>query len=107
MNPSGRSTWNSARANLVEQAMKKKLEKLRMPIKAENGKKPGFADIVQSLGEALQAKENRSLRTLIKPKPLYDIRNEIDHAGYKMKISQEQAQAIFVLVKNLVDDLWF
>jgi len=91
--------------NLVEQAMKKKLEKLGTPIKTENGKKPSFTDIVQSLGEALQAKESRSLRTLIRPKPLYDIRSEIDHAGYKMKISQEQAQAIFVLVKNLVDDL--
>jgi len=91
--------------NLVEQAMKKKLEKLSVPIKAKNGKGPGFADIVQSLGEALQARENRSLRALIKPKPLYEIRNEIDHAGYKMKINHEQAQAIFVLVKNLVDDL--
>jgi hypothetical protein len=91
--------------NLVEQAMKKKLEKLGMPIKAKNGKKLGFTDVVQSLGEALQAKESRNLRTLIRPKPLYDIRSEIDHAGYKMKISQEQAQAIFVLVKNLVDDL--
>lgn len=91
--------------NLVEQAMKKKLEKLGMPIKTTNGKRPCFADIVQSLGEALQAKENRSVRTLVKPRPLYDIRNEIDHAGYQMKISQEQAQAIFVLVKDLVDDL--
>jgi hypothetical protein len=91
--------------NLVEQAMKKKLEKLGMPIKTKNGKRPCFADIVQSLGEALQAKENRSVRTLIKPRPLYEIRNEIDHAGYKMKISQEQAQAIFVLVKDIVDDL--
>lgn len=92
--------------NLVEQSMKRKLEELGTPIKALNGKKPSFTDIAQSLGEVLQAKENRSLKTLIKPKPLYDIRSEIDHAGYKMKISQEQAQAIFVLVKNLVDDLW-
>jgi hypothetical protein len=86
--------------------MKKKLEKLGMPIEAENGKNPMFTDIVESLGKALRAKENRSLRTLIKPKPLYDIRSQIDHAGYKMKINREQAQAIFVLVKNLIDDLW-
>lgn len=92
--------------NLVEQAMKKNLEELGIPLKAEKGKKPSIKQVAYTLGQALKDKENRRLKLLIKPKPLYDIRSEIDHSGYKMKISQEEAQAIFVLVKNIVDNLW-
>ena len=92
--------------NLVEQAMKKKLEELGIPLKAEKVKGASFRDIVQILGTALKEKENRRLETLIKPKPLYDIRSKIVHAGYKMRFSQEEAQAIYVLVKNVLDGLW-
>jgi len=61
---------------------------------------------MQFLGTVLKEKENRSLETLIRPKELYDIRSKIDHEGYKMKVSREESQAIFVLVKNVVDELW-
>ena len=91
--------------NLVEQAIRMKLERLGIQIKAEEGKSPNFKDLIDTLGNALKEKENRALEALIKPKQLYDIRSKIDHAGFKMKVTQEQAQAIFVLVKNIIDDL--
>lgn len=92
--------------NLVEQAMKKKLEDLGIPLKAEKGKRLHFGEIVQILGTVLKEKENRRLKALISPNELYDVRSKIVHAGYKRKFSHEEAQAIFVLVKNIVDDLW-
>jgi hypothetical protein len=91
--------------NLVEQAIRMKLERLGIQIKTEEGKSPNFKDLIDTLGNALKEKENRALEALIKPKQLYDIRSKIDHAGFKMKVTQEQAQAIFVLVKNIIDDL--
>ncbi len=77
--------------NLIEQAMKKKLEDLGSPFK---GRK--FGELVKTLGDALKQKEDRKLKSLIRPNELYDVRSKIVHAGYKENFSHDEAQAIFV-----------
>jgi len=88
--------------NLVEQAMKKKLEELGSEIKG----KPSFKDIREALGNALKEKEARTLDALFEPKELWRIRSKMDHWGYKMKIDKNKVHAIFVMTKDIIDDIW-
>ena len=88
--------------NLVEQAMKKKLEELGSEIKG----KPSFKDIREALGNALKEKEARTLDALFEPKELWRIRSKMDHWGYKMKIDKDKAHAIFVMTKDIINDIW-
>lgn len=91
-------------SNVVEQAMKKKLEDFGVMIKREPP--PSFKDIRQALGDALKEKENRILDALFEPKELWRIRSRIDHWGYRLKFDRDKARAIFVMTKEIVDEIW-
>ena len=89
-------------SNLVEQAMKKKLEQLGVEIK----RKPSFKDVREALGNALKEMEDRTLDALFEPKELWRIRSKMDHWGYKLKFDKDKAHAIFVMTKDIIDELW-
>jgi hypothetical protein len=91
-------------SNLVEQAMKKKLEKLGCPLKTEST--PSFNDVREALGNALRDKESRRLEALFEPKEIWRIRSKMDHWGYKQKFDDKQAYAIFIMTKEIIDQIW-
>jgi len=91
-------------SNLVEQTMKKKLEKLGCPIETESA--PSFNDVREALGNALKEKEGRKLEALFEPKELWRIRSKMDHWGYKQKFDEKQAYAIFIMTKEIIDQIW-
>lgn len=91
-------------SNLVEQAMKKKLENLGVVI--ERKPPPSFKDIREALGRALKEKEDRRLDALFEPKELWRIRSNMDHWGYKRKFDETKARAIFIMTKEIIDKIW-
>lgn len=91
-------------SNVVEQAIKKKLEDLGVEIKGEPP--PSFKDIRRALGDVLKEKEGRKLEALFEPKELWRIRNRIDHWGYKLRFDKDKARAIFVMAKEIIDEIW-
>jgi len=91
-------------SNLVEQAMKKKLEELGCAIETDTY--PSFNDIKQALGNALKEKENRRLEALFEPRELWRIRNKMDHEGHRLRFNRAQTDAIFVMTKEIIDQIW-
>ena len=89
--------------NLVEPAIKKKLEDLGV----ELPKQTKFTDIYEQLQQALKEKENRELKPqLLTPKHFYEMRSAIDHWGHKYTgLSKEQANYILSLVTEFLSDV--
>ena len=91
-------------SNVVEQAIKKKLEDLGVEIKGEP--LPSFKDIRRALGNVLKEKESRKLEAIFEPKELWRIRNGMDHWGYKLRFDKDKARAIFAMTKEIIDEIW-
>jgi hypothetical protein len=89
--------------NLVEPAIKKKLEQLGVEL-PEITK---FDKIYKQLREKLREIENRDLRPqLLTPKHFYDMRSKIDHWGHKFpSLPAKQADLIVAQVTEFIDDI--
>jgi Tfp pilus assembly protein PilO len=89
--------------NLVEPAIKKKLEELevKLPTKTQ------FSDIYEQLQQVLKEKENRELKyQLLTPKEFYHMRSQIDHWGHRYtSLSKVQADYIVNLVTDFLSDV--
>ena len=89
--------------NLVEPAIKKKLEELGVKLPAQTK----FGEIYSQLLQILKEKENRELKPqLLTPKHFYEMRSQIDHWGHKYAgLSKEQADGIVELVTEFIADI--
>jgi hypothetical protein len=78
--------------NLIEPAIKKKLEELKVEIP----NKASFGDLYELLRSRLLEKEQRKLKQrLLSPKQFYDMRSQLDHWAYKIEdIDEEELQLI-------------
>jgi len=88
--------------NLVEMAMKHKLESL--------GTKPrgSFKELYDLLKREVSIKEKREIKTsseFIKPKHLYDWRSKMDHDGLKVKIKEKEADFIVEQAFKFIEEL--
>ncbi len=89
--------------NLVEPAIKKKLEELGVKL----SKQTKFQDIYEQLQQVLKEKESRELKPqLLTPKHFYDMRSQLDHWGHKYTgLTRKQADNIVDLVTEFLSDV--
>ena len=89
--------------NLVEPAIKKKLEELGVELPEQTK----FQDIHKQLQQVLKEKENRELKPqLLTPEHFYKMRSQLDHWGHKYTgLPKEQADYIVKLVTEFLSDV--
>lgn len=89
--------------NLIEPAIKKKLEELGVELPEQTK----FQDIYKQLQQVLKEKENRELKPqLLTPKHFYEMRSQLDHWGHKYTgLPREQANYIAKLVTEFLSDV--
>jgi len=79
--------------NLIEPAIKKKLEELKVEIPG----KVHFNELYELLRRNLSEKEHRKLKQrLLSPTDFYDMRSKIDHWAYKIEDIEEEELRLIV-----------
>lgn len=97
--------WISALvcSTILEFSVKDKLEKMGCP--ANEIAHLNFENLMKKFNESLREKEGRNYEGLFEPEAIRSTRNKLVHEGYKTKIDRDEANAVFVITKNIVKNI--